>query len=118
MDESNPVIEPESLSEEQEKLKHVLPPNKYKLKIALLFTDFFAVVIYVYYLMIRSIVKDVSAGSFSFVSNRMFAFYCMLAITVAILVLLYIFKMTKSIRTRFERDNEVRQNSNIKVKKN
>jgi len=115
MDESNQITEPQSSSEQQETLKHVLPPNKYKLKITLLFTDFFAVVIYVYYFMIRSIAKDVSEGSFSFVSNRMFSFYCVLAITVAILVLLCIFKMTKSVRTRFERDNEVRQNPNIKV---
>ncbi|MHC4104172.1 MAG: hypothetical protein ACYSR9_04475 [Planctomycetota bacterium] len=115
MDESNQIIEPESLSEAQETLKHVLPPKKYKLKIMLLFTDFFAVLIYVYYLMIRSIVKDITESSFSFISNRMFSFYCVLAITVAILVLLFIFKKTKSVRTRFERDNEVRQNSNIKV---
>ena len=115
MAESNQIIKPGSLNKEQETLKHVLPPNKYKLKIMLLFTDFFAVLIYVYYLMIRSIVKDVSESSFSFISNRMFAFYCVLAITVAILVLLLIFKMTKSVRTRFERDNEVRQNPNIKI---
>ena len=115
MDESNQIIEPESLSEEQETLKHVLPPNKYKLKLMLLFSDFFAIVIYVYYLMIRSIVKGASQGSFSFASNRMFSFYCILAITVVILVLLLIFKMTKSVRTRFERDNEVRQNPNIKI---
>jgi hypothetical protein len=115
MDESNQTIEPESLDIEQETLTHVLEPNKYKLKTTLLFTDFFAVVLYVYYLMVRSIVKDVSAGSFSFVSNRMFSFYCVLAITVTVLVLLIIFKMTKSVRTRFERENEIRQNPNIKV---
>jgi hypothetical protein len=115
MDEINQKTEPESSSEQQETLKHVLPPNKYKLKVTLLFTDLFAIVVYVYYFMIRSIVKDVSEGSFSFVSNRMFSFYCVLAITVAILVLLCVFKMTKSVRTRFERDNEVRQNPNIKV---
>ena len=115
-DESTQVEEPEILIEEQEEeLKHVLPPNKYKLKAVLLFTDLFAIVLYVYYLMVRSIVKDVSEGSFSFISNRMFSFYCVLAITVTILVLLLIFKMTKSVRTRFERENEVRQNSNIKV---
>ena len=115
MEESSQIPEPESMSEGQERLEHVLPPKKYKLKIMLLFTDFFAILIYVYYLMIRSIVKDVSNGSVSFVSNRMFAFYCVLAITVAILVLLLVFKLTRSVRTRFERDNEVRQNPNIKV---
>jgi hypothetical protein len=115
MNEDNQTIETESPGEPQETLKHVLPPNKYKLKTLLLFSDFFVIFIYVYYLMIRSIIKDVSDGSFSFVSNRMFSFYCVFAITVALLVFVLIFKMTKSAKTRYERDNEVRQNPNIKV---
>ena len=115
MNEDNQTIETESPCEGQETLKHVLPPNKYKLKTLLLFSDFFVIFIYVYYLMIRSIIKDVSDGSFSFVSNRMFSFYCVFAITVALLVFVLIFKMTKSAKTRYERDNEVRQNPNIKV---
>ena len=115
MNEDNQTIETESPCEPQETLKHVLPPNKYKLKTLLLFSDFFVIFIYVYYLMIRSIIKDVSDGSFSFVSNKMFSFYCVFAITVALLVFVLIFKMTKSAKTRYERDNEVRQNPNIKV---
>lgn len=115
MNEDNQTIETEGPRQVQETLKHVLPPNKYKLKTLLLFSDFFVIFIYVYYLMIRSIIKDVSDGSFSFVSNRMFSFYCVFAITVAILVFVLIFKMTKSAKTRYERDNEVRQNPNIKV---
>ncbi len=115
MNEDNQTIETEGPREPQETLKHVLPPNKYKLKTLLLFSDFFVIFIYVYYLMIRSIIKDVSDGSFSFVSNRMFSFYCVFAITVALLVFVLIFKMTKSAKTRYERDNEVRQNPNIKV---
>lgn len=115
MNEDNQTIETESPCEPQETLKHVLPPNKYKLKTLLLFSDFFVIFIYVYYLMIRSVIKDVSDGSFSFVSNKMFSFYCVLAITVALLVFVLIFKMTKSAKTRYERDNEVRQNPNIKV---
>jgi hypothetical protein len=115
MNEKNQIIETEDSSEGQETLKHVLPPKKYKLKTLLLFSDFFAIFVYVYYLMIRSVIKDVSEGSFSFVSNRMFSFYCVLVITVALLVLVLIFKMTKSAKTRFERDNEVRQNENLKV---
>jgi len=115
MNEDNQTIETESPREGQETLKHVLPPNKYKLKTLLLFSDFFVIFIYVYYLMIRSIIKDVSDGSFSFVSNKMFSFYCVFAITVALLVFVLIFKMTKSAKTRYERDNEVRQNPNIKV---
>ncbi len=115
MNEDNQTIETKSPSEPQETLKHVLPPNKYKLKTLLLFTDFFVIFVYVYYLMIRSIIKDVSDGSFSFVSNKMFSFYCVFAITVALLVFVLIFKMTKSAKTRYERDNEVRQNPSIKV---
>lgn len=115
MNEDNQTIETESPGEPQETLKHVLPPNKYKLKTLLLFSDFFVIFIYVYYLMIRSIIKDVSDGSFSFVSNKMFSFYCVFAITVTLLVFVLIFKMTKSAKTRYERDNEVRQNPNIKV---
>ena len=115
MNEDNQTIETEAPDKRQETLKHVLPPNKYKLKTLLLFTDFFVIFVYVYYLMIRSIIKDVSDGSFSFVSNRIFSFYCVFAITIALLVFVLIFKMTKSTRTRYERDNEVRQNPNIKV---
>ncbi len=115
MNEDNQTIVTEGQGEGQETLKHVLPPNKYKLKTLLLFSDFFVIFIYVYYLMIRSIIKDVSDGSFSFASNKMFSFYCVFAITVALLVFVLIFKMTKSAKTRYERDNEVRQNPNIKV---
>ena len=115
MSEKNHTIETEDSREGQETLKHVLPPKKYKLKTLLLFSDFFAIFVYVYYLMIRSIINDVSEGGFSFVSNRMVSFYCVLAITVILLVLILIFKTTKSAKTRFERDNEVRQNPNIKV---
>lgn len=94
---------------------HVLPPQKYKLKTLLLFSDFFAIIVYIYYLMVRSIIADVSNESFSFVSNRMFACYCVLAISVVAVVFVLIFKVTKSAKTRFERANEVRQNPNIKV---
>jgi hypothetical protein len=38
-----------------------------------------------------------------------------LGITIALLILMFIFKTTRSARTRFERDNQVRQNPNIKV---
>ncbi|MBN1796920.1 MAG: hypothetical protein JW804_09630 [Sedimentisphaerales bacterium] len=95
--------------------KHVLPPVKYKLKTLLMFTDFFMILIYIYILLIGSIIEDATNDRFSFGSGRMFAFYCVLAITIVIGVLIFISKFTKSARTRFERDNEVRQNPNIKV---
>ena len=115
MNENDQTTKAKISGDGQETLKYVLPPKKYKLKTLLLFCDFLVIFLYVYYLMIRSIIKDVSAGSFSFISNRMFAFYCVLAITVAFLVLVLIFKTTKSARTRFERDNEVRQDPSLKV---
>ena len=115
MDETNEKKETEESIQPQEILKHVLPPKRYKLKVLLLFSDFIVIFIYIYYLMLRCIIKDASEGSFSFVSNRMFSFYCVLAITAGLVALVLIFKMTKSARTRFERENEVRQNPNLKV---
>ena len=94
---------------------YVLPPKKYKLKTMLLFCDFLAIAVYIYVLLIISTAHDVSQGTFSFISNRMFAFYCVLAITIGLVVLVFICKTTKSARTRFQRDNELRQDENIKV---
>lgn len=94
---------------------HVLPPTRYKLKVFLLFMDFMAIIGYVYYLMVRSIIADIKADTFTFNSNRMFSFYCVAAITLIVLVVFAIFKVTKSAQTRFARSNEVRKNPNIKV---
>ncbi|MDH4203544.1 MAG: hypothetical protein OEV87_11725 [Phycisphaerae bacterium] len=94
---------------------HVLPPQKYKLKVLLLFSDFLAILVCIYVLMILGMVRDVSDGAFSFVSNRMFAFYAVLIITIALAVVVGVFRVTRSARTRFIRDNEVRQDPNIKV---
>ena len=107
MSEKNQTIEPEDSSEGQETLKHVLPPKKYKLKVLLMFTDLFAIIVYVYYLLIRSIIGDVSRGSFSFVSNRMFSFYCVLVITAAVLVLLLVFKDGKRLLIGSQRAEEL-----------
>ena len=106
---------PEIPYQQPESLNHVLPPRKYKLKAFLLFSDFFLILLYVYYFMIHSVITDISQDTFSFASNRMFSFYCVLAITIALLVLILIFRMTRSAMTRFERENEVRQNPYIKV---
>lgn len=95
--------------------EYVLPPQKYKLKLLLMFIDFIVILGAIYVSLIREIIGDVSDGTFSFVSNRMFAFYCVLAITIIAVVVVFVFKLTHSARTRFIRDNEVRQDSNIKV---
>jgi len=94
---------------------HVLPPKRYKFKAFLMFVDFLAIVVWIYFLFIKSIIADYRTDAFSFTSNRMFSFYCVVAITIGVAVLLAIFKLTKSAKTRFERANEVRQNPNIKV---
>ena len=70
MDETNEKKEIEAPPLPQETLKHVLPPKRYKLKILLLFSDFIIIFIYIYYLMLRSIIKDASEGSFSFVVDE------------------------------------------------
>jgi len=100
---------------EPETPKHVLPPVEYKLKILLMFSDFLVIVGLVYIMIIGSIIKDISNDTFSFISNRMFAVYCVLAITIGLVVLAFVCKSTKSASTRYQRDNQVRQNPNIKV---
>ncbi len=94
---------------------HVLPPRKYKLKTALLFTDFFVLLLYLYYVLIRGLIEDAAADQFSPFSNRMIAFYCVLVLTAAAAVLMLIFRMTRSAMTRFERENQVRQDENLKI---
>ncbi len=113
-----PTAEPDNppeINQTPSTAAYILPPQKYKLKTVLLFSDFLLIILYVYFLLICSIVRDVSAETFSFVSNRMFAFYCVLLITAAAITLVLVFKMTRSARTRFKRNNEVRQDPNLKI---
>ena len=113
--EAVPAVSPGSVSPGPEAVKYVLPPQTYKLKLLLLFLDFLVILAAIYVSMIGGIIRDVSNDIFSFVSNHMFAFYCVLALTIAAVVVVLVFKMTHSARTRFIRDNEVRQDPNIKV---
>ena len=114
--EMNPPAEAKpAVSPGPESVKYILPPQKYKLKLLLLFLDFIVILAAIYVSMIGGIIRDVSEDQFSFVSNHMFAFYCVLALTIAAVVVVLVFKMTHSARTRFIRDNEVRQDPNIKV---
>jgi hypothetical protein len=93
--------------------KHVLPPKPYKLKVILMFSEFFLFFAYIYYYWISSMVSDIRSGAFDFLSPRMFSFYILLGLTAAIILLLLLLKWTKSAKTRFERDNEVRQDEQI-----
>ena len=113
--EVSPAVSSGSALPGPESLKYILPPQKYKLKLLLLFLDFIVILAAIYVSMIGGIIRDVSEDQFSFVSNHMFAFYCVLALTIAAVVVVLVFKMTHSARTRFIRDNEVRQDPNIKV---
>jgi hypothetical protein len=94
---------------------HVLPAKRYRLKAFVMFIDILAIAGFIYFLMARSIFRDIQAKTFSFASNQMFSFYCIIVITLIFLGVLAIFKFTKSAQTRFARSNEVRQNPNIKV---
>jgi len=93
----------------------VLPAKKYKLKIAILFSDVWAAIIYGYYCVIRNIVADVKAQEFSCGSLRMISSYIVVGITVVAIFVGFILKRTKSVRTRIERDNELRQDPNMNV---
>lgn len=96
-------------------LNHVLPPQPYKLKVLLLLSDFLVILVCVYIFMIRDIIRDVSNGTFSFLSNRMIAYYAVLVVTLALAAIILVFKVTHSASTRFIRENQVRQDPNIKV---
>jgi hypothetical protein len=94
--------------------KHVLPPVKYNLKIFLLICDVLAIIVLIHVMIIASIIKDISNESFAFFSSRMLSIYCVWAITIGIVILVFVFKSTKSASTRYQRDNQLRQDTNIK----
>ncbi len=96
-------------------LEHVLPPQPYKLKVLLLLSDFLAILVCVYFFMIRDIIRAISDETFSFLSNRMFAYYAVLIITCVLAGVMLVFKMTHSASTRFIRENQVREDPNAKV---
>jgi len=100
---------------ESNAVRYILPPQKYKLKLLLMFMDFVVILGLIYVSMIAGMIRDISNEEFSFASNHMFSFYCVLALTIAAVVVVMTFKVTHSARTRFIRDNEVRQDPNIKV---
>ena len=108
-------VEPEQSVEVPEVRGVVLPAKKYRLKIALLFLDFWAVIMVGYGYMILNIVDDVKGQEFSGVSLRMIANYIVVGITLAAVIAGLILFKTKSVRTRIERDNELRQDQNISV---
>ncbi|MFA5424045.1 MAG: hypothetical protein WC374_09340 [Phycisphaerae bacterium] len=94
---------------------YILPPKNYKLWNVLIFADVILLAAYIYILIIIDIIRQVSAGAFSFVSSRTFAYYCVLAITIGLGIVVLLCKKTRSARTRHQRDNELRQDESIKV---
>ena len=102
-----------SQNQGQQRPRHVLPPKPYRLKVVLIFSEFFVLFAYIYYYWISSLVSDARKEQFDFFSPRMFSFYILLGLTAAIVILLLLLKWTKSAKTRFERDNEVRQDKQI-----
>ncbi|MHC5077272.1 MAG: hypothetical protein ACYTFM_12715 [Planctomycetota bacterium] len=96
--EAKPTFQDPKLSHEVPMTpNHVLPPRRYKLKVLLMLSDLFALIVFVYFFMIRSVVRDVCNDTFSFISNRMFSFYCVLAITVGLIIFIFIFKTTSGL---------------------
>lgn len=110
-----PSLQPKQSVQEGEVKGVVLPAKKYRLKIALLFSDVWAAIIFGYYYMIRNTVTAVNEEGFSWVSLRMLSSYIVVGITLAAIIVGFILSKTKSIRTRISRDNELRQDRNISV---
>ncbi len=113
--ETAPAAPPRVSVEQAEVKGVVLPAKKYRLKIALLFLDAWAAIIFGYYYMVRNIITDVKAGEFSCFSPRMISCYIVVGITLAAVFVGLILRKTKSIRTRIARDNELRQDPNMSV---
>lgn len=117
VDRTVPQQEQKAEVEEKAKVRGVvLPPKKYKLKLALLFLDVWGAIIYGYYYVIRNVIlTDIRAGKFHWFSLRMLSVYIVVSLTLAAIFVALIFKRSKSVRTRIERDNELRQDPNIGV---
>jgi len=110
-----PPPEPKAELEQVQAKGLVLPAKKYKLKIALLFSEVWAAIILGYYYMIRNILADVKAEEFSWVSLSMISSYIVVGVTLTAILIGLILKKTRSVRTRIDRDNELRQDRNINV---
>ena len=110
-----PSLKPKQSVEEAKVKGVILPAKKYRLKIALLFSDAWAAIIFGYYYMIRNIMTTVNEGDFSWVSLRMLSYYIVVGITLAAVIAAFTLSKTKSVRTRIARDNELRQDPNISV---
>lgn len=93
----------------------VLPARKYHLKMFLLFSDLWLLLFLGYYHMIRNIQADMVGQTFSWISLKMISTYIVIGITAAAVICGIILKQTHSIRTRINRDNELRQDRNINV---
>lgn len=118
---STSSVEPSSRAEPTESAEPakgrgvVLPAKKYRLKIAIVFLDLWAAIIFGYYCMVGNIIRDIGDEDFSWVSLRMVSSYVVVGITLAAVFMAFVLFKTKSIRTRIARDNDLRQDQNIDV---
>jgi hypothetical protein len=110
-----PSFQPKPSFEERKMKGVILPAKKYRLKIALLFSDAWAAIFLGYYFMFRNIVTNMNKEDFSWASLRMLSTYIVVGLTLAVAVIAYTLSKTKSVRTRIARDNELRQDPNISV---
>jgi len=83
-------------------------PKRHGIRMMLLFLDFLAVLIYVHYFMIRSVVRDANEKGFSLVSNKMLSYYGVLLITGSLVFVALVLKFRKAERSRLTRENVLR----------
>ncbi len=95
--------------------KNVLPPNNYKLKLFIMLSDIWLLLILMYYCIIKNVVMSVRNEDFFWFSNTMISNYVIIGLTIAAAVTMLFFKKTRSIQTRIDKDNQLRQNPKIPV---
>ncbi|MFA7485747.1 MAG: hypothetical protein WCZ89_06965, partial [Phycisphaerae bacterium] len=106
---------PQSAGQKLEAAGHVLAPIKYKLRTALMFADFIAIILYVYLVLIAAGINDMLNSRFSFVSRTMLTFYCVIALTAAAIIFVFIYKKDKTAQNRLEKENHLRTDEAVKV---
>tara|TARA_Y100000310_G_scaffold271105_1_gene285416 strand:+ start:2369 stop:3370 length:1002 start_codon:yes stop_codon:yes gene_type:complete len=93
----------------------VLAPLKYGWKVFVIFADILALVGFMYFYMIKGIFQRTADETFSWGSMEMIAFYIFIGFTVLVPVIFWLLRKKGAIRTRIDKENEIRQNPSIHV---
>ena len=100
---------------EEVKNSSILEPKKYGWKVFLIFGDILAAVGFMYFYMIKSIFQRISDETFSWGSMEMIAFYIFIGCTILVPFIFWMLRKKGAIRTRIDKENEIRQNPSIHV---